>query len=94
MKDLQQFYMHLASALERRWTRQEVKRQAAVLLRNHAVETPHCHFCGCSDQAELYDSRYNPKARICRLCAGEIAQVFKELWIKELGVVSDTRLGR
>jgi hypothetical protein len=77
MKDLQRFYLRLASALERTWTSQEDKRHAAILLRNAAIETPHCHFCGCDPKGELYESRYNPKARICRLCAMEIAADFK-----------------
>jgi hypothetical protein len=76
MKDLQRFYMRLASALERTWTNLEDKRHAAILLRNAAIETPHCHFCGC-DPKELYESRYNPKARICKLCAVEIAAAFR-----------------
>lgn len=77
MKDLQRFYMQLASALERTWTRLEDKRHAAILLRNAAIETPHCHFCGNDSKADLYESRYNPKARICKLCAAEIAEEFK-----------------
>jgi hypothetical protein len=77
MKDLQRFYMRLASALERTWTSQEDKRHAAILLRNAAIETPHCHFCGCGPKGELYESRYNPKARICKLCAVEIAAELK-----------------
>jgi hypothetical protein len=77
MKDLQRFYMRLASALENMWTSREDKRHAAILLRNAAIETPHCHFCGCGSKGELYESRYNPKARICKLCAVEIAAVFK-----------------
>jgi hypothetical protein len=77
MKDLQQFYMGLASALERLWTSREDKRHAAILLRNAAIETPHCHFCGCGPQVALYESRYNPKARICKLCALDIAAEFK-----------------
>lgn len=77
MKDLQRFYLHLASALERAWTSQEDKRHAAILLRNAAIETPHCHFCGCGPIVTLYESRYNPKARICKLCAVEIAAVLK-----------------
>ena len=78
MKDLQQFYMRLASALERAWTSREDKRNAAILLRNAAIETPHCHFCGCGcgSNYDLYESRYNPKARICKLCAVEIAAKF------------------
>lgn len=77
MKDLTRVYMALASALERRWTSRQDKRNAAILMRNAAIETPHCHFCGCSaDEVELYDSRYNPKARICRWCAAEIAMHF------------------
>ena len=75
MKDLQQFYMRLASNLERWWTSRKDKRHAAVLLRNHAIETPHCHFCG--SEGELYDSRYNPKARICKHCALDIAAAFQ-----------------
>ncbi len=77
MKDLQQFYMRLASALERIWTSREDKRHAAILLRNAAIETPHCHFCGCGPQGDLYESRYNPKARICKLCAVDIAAQLK-----------------
>jgi hypothetical protein len=77
MKDLQQFYIRLASELERTWTSQEDKRHAAILLRNAAIETPHCHFCGCGPEGDLYESRYNPKARICKLCAQEIAGSFK-----------------
>lgn len=77
MKDLQRFYMRLASALERTWTRREDKRHAAILLRNAAIETPHCYFCGCDAKGDLYESRYNPKARICKLCAVEIAAQFK-----------------
>ncbi len=77
MKDLQRFYMRLASALERAWTSREDKRHAAILLRNAAIETPHCHFCGCDPRGDLYESRYNPKARICKLCATEIAAEFK-----------------
>jgi hypothetical protein len=76
MKDLQQFYMRLASALERRWTSRTDKHHAAILLRNAAIDTPHCHFCGCGETAELYTSRYNPKARICRYCVREIAKEF------------------
>jgi len=77
MKDLQRFYLRLASSLERAWTSQEDKRHAAILLRNAAIETPHCHFCGCGPNMSLYESRYNPKARICKLCAVEIAAVFQ-----------------
>ena len=77
MKDLQRFYMQLASALELMWTSQQDKRHAAILLRNAAIETPHCHFCGCDSASELYESRYNPKARICKLCAVDIAAQFK-----------------
>lgn len=77
MKDLQRFYMRLASSLERAWTSQEDKRHAAILLRNAAIETPHCHFCGCGPNLDLYESRYNPKARICKLCAVEIAAALK-----------------
>jgi hypothetical protein len=77
MKDLQQFYMRLASALERTWTSREDKRHAAILLRNAAIETPHCHFCGGAPKGDLYESRYNPKARICKLCAVDIAAEFK-----------------
>jgi hypothetical protein len=77
MKDLQRFYLRLASSLERTWTRREDKRHAAILLRNAAIETPHCHFCGCGPKVDLYESRYNPKARICKLCAVEIAAVLK-----------------
>lgn len=77
MKDLQRFYLRLASALERIWTSREDKRYAAILLRNAAIETPHCHFCGCGPQGDLYESRYNPKARICKLCAIDIAAEFK-----------------
>jgi hypothetical protein len=76
MKDLQQFYMRLASNLERIWTSRQDKRHAAILLRNAAIETPHCHFCGCGQKVDLYESRYNPKARICKLCALEIAAKF------------------
>jgi hypothetical protein len=76
MKDLQQFYMRLASALERAWTSREDKRHAAILLRNAAIETPHCHFCGSGSKEDLYESRYNPKARICKLCARDIAAQF------------------
>jgi len=68
--------MRLASNLERAWTSQEDKRHAAILLRNAAIETPHCHFCGSGQQLDLYESRYNPKARICKLCALEIAAKF------------------
>ena len=77
MKDLQRFYMQLASSLELMWTSQQDKRHAAILLRNAAIETPHCHFCGCDSAGELYESRYNPKARICKLCAMDIAAQFK-----------------
>jgi hypothetical protein len=77
MKDLQRFYMQLASALELMWTSRQDKRHAAILLRNAAIETPHCHFCGCDSAGELYESRYNPKARICKLCAMDIAAQFK-----------------
>ena len=77
MKDLQRFYMQLASSLELMWTSQQDKRHAAILLRNAAIETPHCHFCGCDSAGELYESRYNPKARICKLCAVDIAAQFK-----------------
>jgi hypothetical protein len=77
MKDLQRFYMQLASSLELRWTSQQDKRHAAILLRNAAIETPHCHFCGCDAAGELYESRYNPKARICKLCAVDIAAQFR-----------------
>ena len=76
MKDLTRFYMALASSLERTWTPQADKRHAAILLRNHAIETPHCHFCGNDSEAHLYESRYNPKARICKLCAYDIASTF------------------
>jgi len=74
---LQRFYMQLASALECTWTSRRNKRHAAILLRNAAIETPHCHFCGCGPKGELYESRYNPKARICKLCAADIAAGFK-----------------
>jgi len=77
MKDLQRFYMQLASSLELMWTSQQDKRHAAILLRNAAIETPHCHFCGCDSAGELYESRYNPKARICKLCALDIAAQFR-----------------
>ncbi len=77
MKDLQRFYMQLASSLELMWTSQQDKRHAAILLRNAAIETPHCHFCGCDSAGDLYESRYNPKARICKLCAVDIAAQFK-----------------
>jgi len=77
MKDLQRFYMQLASSLELMWTSQQDKRHAAILLRNAAIETPHCHFCGCDAAGELYESRYNPKARICKLCALDIAAQFR-----------------
>ncbi len=77
MKDLQRFYLQLASALEELWTSQQDKRHAAILLRNAAIETPHCHFCGCDSRGDLYESRYNPKARICKLCAVDIAAQFK-----------------
>ena len=77
MKDLQRFYMQLASSLELTWTSQQDKRHAAILLRNAAIETPHCHFCGCDAACDLYESRYNPKARICKLCAQDIAAQFK-----------------
>lgn len=77
MKDLQRFYMQLASSLELLWTSQQDKRHAAILLRNAAIETPHCHFCGCDSAGELYESRYNPKARICKLCAMDIAAQFR-----------------
>ena len=78
MKDLQRFYMGLASALERRWTSHKDKCTAAILLRNAAMATPHCHFCGCGEEGDLHASRYNPKARICRLCAAEIAKAFED----------------
>ena len=77
MKDLHRFYLQLASSLELLWTSQQDKRHAAILLRNAAIETPHCHFCGCDSAAGLYESRYNPKARICKLCALDIAAQFK-----------------
>lgn len=77
MKDLQRFCIQLAGALECMWTSRQDKRQAAILLRNAAIETPHCYFCGGDPQDELYDSRYDPKARICKLCAIEIATHFK-----------------
>jgi hypothetical protein len=77
MKDLQRFYMRLASALERIWTSRKDKRHAAILLRNAAIETPHCHFCGCDPKGDLYESRYNPKARICKFCAAQITAEFK-----------------
>lgn len=78
MKDLQRFYIQLASSLENRWTSKQDKRHAAILLRNAAIETPHCHFCGCDSTGDLYESRYNPKARICKLCALDIAAQFKQ----------------
>lgn len=90
MKDLRSVYLNLASNLERFWTTWEDKRQAAVLLRNHAIETPHCHFCGADDQSELYDSRYNPKARICRLCAVDIAFQFKKYLAWDQGQAQET----
>jgi hypothetical protein len=77
MKDLQRVYMRLASALECTWTSYRDKRAAAILLRNAAIQTPHCHFCGCNEEGSLYESRYNPKARICKLCALEIASTFR-----------------
>jgi len=93
MKDLQRFYMQLASALERTWTPLEDKRHAAILLRNAAIETPHCHFCGNDSKADLYESRYNPKARICKLCAAEIAEEFKaRAAIKALHLPSSSAL--
>jgi hypothetical protein len=77
MKDLTKFYMRVASALERTWTSREVKCNAAILLRNAAVEMPHCHFCGYGeDVVNLYESRYNPKARICKQCACYIVAEF------------------
>jgi hypothetical protein len=63
MKDLQQFYMRLASALERVWTSREDKRHAAILLRNAAVDTPHCHFCGIGPSVELYESPLQPEGK-------------------------------
>jgi hypothetical protein len=75
-RPIQRHYMRLSSALERVWTNREDKRHAAILLRNAAIETPHCHFCGCGQNVDLYESRYNPKARICKLCAAEIAAKF------------------
>jgi hypothetical protein len=77
MRDLQRVYMRLASALECTWTSYRDKQTAAILLRNAAVQTPHCHFCGCDDEGNLYESRYNPKARVCERCALEIAEVFR-----------------
>lgn len=77
MKDLQKFYLRVASALERPWTSYEDKRHAAIFLRNAAIQTPHCHFCGCNDEGDLYESRYNPKARICKLCVTQIAAGFE-----------------
>lgn len=77
MKDLQRICLQLASALEKTWTSQRNKRHAAILIRNAAIETPHCHFCGCDSSGDLYESRYNPKARICRGCAVDIAVQFK-----------------
>jgi hypothetical protein len=68
--------MRLADALERVWTRAKDKRHAAILLRDVAVGSPHCHFCGCGPEGDLYDSRYHPRARICRPCAAEIAAEF------------------
>lgn len=84
MKDLARVYLALASALERSWTSKAAKRQAAVLLRNAAIQTPHCHFCGVDSKladgqlVELYESRYTPKARICKGCALAIAEQFKQ----------------
>ena len=78
MKDLQQFYLRLASALERPWTSRNNKRDAAVLVRNRAIEIPHCLFCGEGGyEVDLYTSGYNPKTRICKLCALDIAERFK-----------------
>lgn len=77
MKDLTRFYMRLASALEKRFTSPKDKKHAAILLRNAAIETPHCHFCGNPAKEQLHESRYNPKARICKLCAVDIAEGFK-----------------
>ncbi len=77
MKDLQRFQTELASSLERLWTSRKDKTHAAILLRNAAIQTPHCHFCGCGPAGDLYESRYTAKARICKLCALQIAAEFQ-----------------
>ena len=84
MKDLRKVYLKLAGALEWRLTPQKYKRHAAILLRNAAICTPHCQFCGCSDEeGDLYESRYTPRAHICKHCAMDIVSVFR---IKSSGV--------
>lgn len=77
MKDLHKVYMELASSLERTVTRSADKRHAAILLRNHAIGTPHCSFCSVTEKeapGALWESRYLPKVWICKLCSVEIAE--------------------
>lgn len=74
MKELRKECLRLALALERWWTPRTDKQCAAILLRNAACTEPVCSFCGSGPQGvvELYESRYDPKVMICRLCAREI----------------------
>ena len=79
MKELREMYLRIASKLEDRWTSRHNKRIAAIFLRNAAIDTAHCYFCGLPAKAfdgELHESRYHPKVNICRFCTREIAQGF------------------
>jgi hypothetical protein len=74
MKELRKECLRLAGSLERWWTTRADRRAAAILLRNSAITEPLCSFCGfgANEVGQLYDSRYDPKAMICRLCLREI----------------------
>lgn len=70
MKDLQKECLRLASAMEGWWPSRDDRRRAAIFLRNAAIETPHCKFCGRdkNEVGALYSSRYDPRAHICLEC--------------------------
>ena len=92
MKHLQKECLRLASALEGWWPSRDDRRHAAIFLRNAAIETPHCKFCGRdkNEVGTLYSSRYDPRAHICLECVGWIQ---KESEAPQSTVAVDSGLG-
>ena len=68
---LQQECITTAKALEARFTSRRRKLVAATVLRNIAVEKPHCCYCGTGPNrwTILLPSRIKPATWICDGCA-------------------------
>lgn len=67
--------LDIAEALEYRVTPREVKREAAIILRNSVAIQPHCCLCGTgpSQWSTLYQSPIKPNTWVCDSCAAYVA---------------------